>query len=387
MRPNTSAASPRSRSVSRLTSASSKALRSKRAWNVPPESASLRSRSRQADGRRRLEALVGVVDVGLLVGEIGCCWVMANGPNVEPRRLDRRGSGATCARWTHAAPQRGRVTPSARDGIERGDDVCRGTGRVAFLAGGDGAAAPPHARVVHAPGRSQPARVPGDPGRGLDPRRHQAARDWRRRSRCSRCAATASTPRCCTATSSCRPTRSGSASTSRPAPGPSPPPRCAAAADLARLRPLDPDDIALRRRHRRAGAEELRPTCPCSAFAGAPFTVASYLIEGRPSRDYRHTKALMHTDEALWHERARRLGDIADRVPRRPARRRRQAPSSCSTRGPARSSRVDYERYVLPHSRRVFAELARPPPGRARRSTSASAATTCSSRWRRPARA
>ena len=36
---------------------------------------------------------------------------------------------------------------------------------------------------------------------------------------------------------------------------------------------------------------------PVLAFAGAPFTVASYLIEGRPSRTYEHTKALMHTDD------------------------------------------------------------------------------------------
>ena len=70
MRPKTSAALPRSRSVSRLTSASSKALRSKRAWNVPPRSASLRSRSRHAAVAALLEAVVGVVDVGLLVGEI-----------------------------------------------------------------------------------------------------------------------------------------------------------------------------------------------------------------------------------------------------------------------------------------------------------------------------
>ena len=47
---------------------------------------------------------------------------------------------------------------------------------------------------------------------------------------------------------------------------------------------------------------------PLLAFAGAPFTVASYLIEGRPSRTYEHTKALMHTDAALWHELMERLG-------------------------------------------------------------------------------
>ena len=46
---------------------------------------------------------------------------------------------------------------------------------------------------------------------------------------------------------------------------------------------------------------------PVLAFAGAPFTVASYLIEGRPSRTYEHTKALLHTDEALWHDVMERL--------------------------------------------------------------------------------
>ena len=97
---------------------------------------------------------------------------------------------------------------------------------------------------------------------------------------------------------------------------------------------------------------------PVLAFAGAPFTVASYLIEGRPSRDYRHTKALMHTDEALWHDVMDRLADIGDR----------RSSTSSSTHGAGAFqlfdswagalSRPDYERFVLPHSRRVFAELA-----------------------------
>ena len=43
-------------------------------------------------------------------------------------------------------------------------------------------------------------------------------------------------------------------------------------------------------------AAELDDDVPLLAFAGAPFTVASYLIEGRPSRTYEHTKRLMHTD-------------------------------------------------------------------------------------------
>ena len=40
---------------------------------------------------------------------------------------------------------------------------------------------------------------------------------------------------------------------------------------------------------------------PLIGFAGAPFTLASYLVEGRPSRDYLHTKALMREDPETWH--------------------------------------------------------------------------------------
>ena len=50
---------------------------------------------------------------------------------------------------------------------------------------------------------------------------------------------------------------------------------------------------------------------PVLAFAGAPFTVASYLIEGRPSRTYEHTKALARTDETLWHDVMERLASMA----------------------------------------------------------------------------
>ena len=40
---------------------------------------------------------------------------------------------------------------------------------------------------------------------------------------------------------------------------------------------------------------------PLIGFAGAPFTLSSYLVEGRPSRDYLHTKALMREDPETWH--------------------------------------------------------------------------------------
>ena len=93
------------------------------------------------------------------------------------------------------------------------------------------------------------------------------------------------------------------------------------------------------------------------AFAGAPFTVASYLVEGRPSRTYEHTKALLHTDETTWHELMDALAAMAvafvDVQLGAGARAFQLFDSWAGT-----LSAAEYDRFVLPHSRRVFAELA-----------------------------
>lgn len=52
---------------------------------------------------------------------------------------------------------------------------------------------------------------------------------------------------------------------------------------------------------------ELRPDLPLIGFCGAPFTVASYMIEGGGSRNFIHTKRLMYTDSQAWHELMRRV--------------------------------------------------------------------------------
>ena len=126
--------------------------------------------------------------------------------------------------------------------------------------------------------------------------------------------------------------------------------------DLARLRPLAPDDVPYVSDTVSQVVSELPAGVPVLAFAGAPFTVASYLIEGRPSRDYRHTKALMHTDEVLWHEIMERLAESAitfiDTQLRAGARAFQMFDSWAGS-----LSRRSYDRFVLPHSRRVFHEL------------------------------
>jgi uroporphyrinogen decarboxylase len=128
-------------------------------------------------------------------------------------------------------------------------------------------------------------------------------------------------------------------------------------ADLDRLRPLEPDDIPYVAETVRLVVAELGTAVPVLAFAGAPFTVASYLIEGAPSRTYHHTKALLHTDEALWHDVMDRLATMAvafiDVQLTAGAQAFQLFDSWAGTLAPG-----DYERFVLPHSRRVFRELA-----------------------------
>lgn len=70
-------------------------------------------------------------------------------------------------------------------------------------------------------------------------------------------------------------------------------------ADVRRLRPLDPEAaVPYVLEAIRLLRKEL--DVPLIGFAGAPFTLASYLIEGGPSRNQEMTKALMHADPAWW---------------------------------------------------------------------------------------
>ncbi len=81
-------------------------------------------------------------------------------------------------------------------------------------------------------------------------------------------------------------------------------------ADLQRLRPLEAGDVDFVSQAVRQLVAELGPT-PLIGFAGAPFTLASYLVEGGPSRDLARTKALMYSDPQLWADLLQRLAQIS----------------------------------------------------------------------------
>jgi uroporphyrinogen decarboxylase len=128
------------------------------------------------------------------------------------------------------------------------------------------------------------------------------------------------------------------------------------AADVDRLRGLEPDaDVPHVTEAIRLVRQEL--DVPLLGFAGAPFTLASYLVEGGPSRDHARTKALMLGEPATWH----RLMEALTRVVVPHLRAQIVAGADAvqlfdSWAGAL--SPPDYDRHVRPHVERVFAGIA-----------------------------
>ena len=128
-------------------------------------------------------------------------------------------------------------------------------------------------------------------------------------------------------------------------------------ADLARLRPLEPDvDCPWVAQTVRQLVAELDDV-PLIGFAGAPFTVASYLVEGGPSRELAHTKALMVGDPGLWADLVDRLADLALASVRSQVEAGASAVQIFDSWAGSLSPDL-YERHVLPASAKVFAGLA-----------------------------
>lgn len=127
-------------------------------------------------------------------------------------------------------------------------------------------------------------------------------------------------------------------------------------AQLAQLRDLVPDDVAPVLAAVTALTGELGST-PLIGFAGAPFTLASYLVEGRPSRDYRHTKAMMHTDPDLWHDLMGRIAAVAGQFLRLQVQAGASAVQVFDSWAGALSL-ADYRTFSQPHSAAVLASVA-----------------------------
>ncbi|MEV0790662.1 uroporphyrinogen decarboxylase [Kribbella sp. NPDC050459] len=128
------------------------------------------------------------------------------------------------------------------------------------------------------------------------------------------------------------------------------------AAGVDRVRPVTPADVSFTTESVQQLVSELGGT-PLIGFAGAPFTVASYLVEGGPSKDFAKTKAMMHGDPALWHALADRLADVAIAYLAVQVEAGASAIQLFDSWAGGLSPR-DYERFVLPHSAKVFDAMA-----------------------------
>jgi uroporphyrinogen decarboxylase len=128
------------------------------------------------------------------------------------------------------------------------------------------------------------------------------------------------------------------------------------AADVDRIRPLQPDDVSYVTEAVRGLVGELGGT-PLIGFAGAPFTLASYLVEGGPSRDHARTKALMHGEPEVWHALLGRLAEVAAAFLRVQVQAGATAVQLFDSWAGALSL-ADYERFVRPHSAAVLAAVA-----------------------------
>jgi len=126
-------------------------------------------------------------------------------------------------------------------------------------------------------------------------------------------------------------------------------------ADLERLRPLDPGDVPYVTEAVHMLVAELGER-PLIGFAGGPFTLASYLVEGGPSKNHELTKALMYGHPELWHTLLSRLADITISFLRVQV----EAGASAIQLFDSWVGSVgadDYRQAILPHTSRIFEAL------------------------------
>ena len=127
--------------------------------------------------------------------------------------------------------------------------------------------------------------------------------------------------------------------------------------DVERLSVTEPDDHVLEAL--RIVRRELEPDRAVIGFCGAPFTVAGYLIEGKPSRDFARTKALMYREPAVWHALMERLADQFARYVAAQVDAGADVIQLFDSWVGALSA-ADYAEYVEPYSARILAAVDAP---------------------------
>jgi len=126
--------------------------------------------------------------------------------------------------------------------------------------------------------------------------------------------------------------------------------------DVRRLKPIDVDgDLGHVLETIRILDRELE--VPLITFAGAPFTLASYLIEGRPSKSYIRTKTLMYGDPETWHLLMGKLADMAATYLRAHIANGAKAVQLFDSWVGSLAPH-DFKEFVLPHVESIFAGLA-----------------------------
>jgi uroporphyrinogen decarboxylase len=128
------------------------------------------------------------------------------------------------------------------------------------------------------------------------------------------------------------------------------------AAEVAALRPLQPDDVPYVTEAVASLTKELGAT-PLIGFAGGPFTLASYLVDGGPSKNFEITKSLMYGQPDLWADLMNRLADITIGFLQVQADAGASAVQLFDSWAGSLSL-DDYRSCVLPYSKRIFEALA-----------------------------
>ncbi len=127
--------------------------------------------------------------------------------------------------------------------------------------------------------------------------------------------------------------------------------------DVERMKDIDPEkDLAYVLQALEMTRSDLKGIVPLIGFTGAPFTLASYAIEGGGSRNYLNTKSMMYTDGAAFHFLMERLTDMVIAYLNAQIRHGAQAVQVFDS-WVGTLSATDYEEFVFPHMKRLFAAL------------------------------